>query len=189
MKYAVTIPPASEPVTLQEAKEHLRVTGSDEDTLISALISAARVKAEEECGYAIVTQTLSAWWDKWPTDNTFGLPIYPAAAVSDIRYKDEEGNVQLLPDSEYTTDLVGMTPRIVLNPDADVPTVGQYPNAVEVRYIAGKDVADVDEATKIGIKLWLTLLYEHREDMKINDNVPGVRSGAWIFATKRNNLI
>jgi len=189
MKYAVTIPPASEPVTLQEAKDHLRVTGSDEDTLISALISAARVKAEEECGYAIVTQTLSAWWDEWPTGNTLCLPIYPAAAVSDIRYTDEDGVVQTLSDSDYTEDLVGMTPRLVLNPDADVPTVGQYPNAVQVRYVAGKDVADVDEATKIGIKLWLTLLYEHREDMKINENVPGVRSGAWIFATKRNNLI
>jgi len=189
MKYAVTIPPASEPVTLQEAKDHLRVTGSDEDTLISALISAARVKAEEECGYAIVTQTLSAWWDEWPTDNTLYLPIYPAAAVSDIRYTDENGAVQTLDAADYTEDLVGMTPRLVLNPDADVPEVGQYPNAVEVRYVAGKEVADVDEDTKIGIKLWLTLLYEHREDMKINDNTPGIRSGAWIFATKRNNLI
>jgi len=107
MKYAVTIPPASEPVTLQEAKDHLRVTGSDEDTLISALISAARVKAEEECGYAIVTQTLSAWWDEWPTSNTLCLPIYPAAAVSDIRYTDEDGVVQTLSDSDYTEDLVG----------------------------------------------------------------------------------
>lgn len=189
MKYTVTIPPASEPVTLQEAKDHLRVTGTDEDTLISGLISAARVKVEEECGYAIVTQTLSAWWDKWPVDNTLCLPIYPAFAVSDVRYTDEDGATQTLIASSYTTDLVGMTPRIVLNPDADVPEVGDYPNAVEVRYVAGKDPADVDEATKIGIKLWLTMLYERREDMKINDNTPGIRSGAWILSTKRNTLI
>jgi uncharacterized phiE125 gp8 family phage protein len=190
MKYAVTTLPALEPVTLQEAKDHLRVTGTDEDTLISALISAARVKAEEETGRAIVTQTISVFWDTWPTTYpTLFLPIVPALAVSDVRYQDESNVTQTISAADYQVDLYGLTPRIVFDSEYDQPDFATVPNALQVRYVAGADVADVDEATKAAIKLWLGMLYERREDMKINENTPGIRSGAWLLATKRNNLI
>ena len=38
MAYSVVTPAASEPITLTEAKNFLRVDGSDDDALITALI-------------------------------------------------------------------------------------------------------------------------------------------------------
>ena len=49
-------PPTVEPVSLSEAKAHLRVDGSDEDTYISACITAARTRLEHETRRAFIKQ-------------------------------------------------------------------------------------------------------------------------------------
>jgi hypothetical protein len=70
-------PPAEEPVSLVEAKLHLRVETSDEDTLIGVLIAAARIAAENECRRSFVTQQWTLYLDAFPRQNFYGvLPGY-----------------------------------------------------------------------------------------------------------------
>ena len=57
MKATLTVPPAGEPLTLAEAKPHLRVDLNDDDALITALISAAREQVEFLTGQRLITQT------------------------------------------------------------------------------------------------------------------------------------
>lgn len=57
MKATLTVPPANEPLTLSEAKLHLRVDLNDDDALIDALIVAAREQAEFLTGQRLITQT------------------------------------------------------------------------------------------------------------------------------------
>lgn len=190
MKYEITSGPAAEPVSLNEAKAQLRVDGSEEDNLILSLISVARLKVESETGRMLISQTAKAYFDSWPTGNVLHLPLYPVSAVSSVTYIDEDGASQTWASSNYTVDLVGKTPRIVLNPDADAPEVGNYPNAITVTFTVGDATATTVPADlKHAILTRLTLLYERREDMRLNDNTPGVRTSNWLQFSHRANLI
>jgi uncharacterized phiE125 gp8 family phage protein len=71
------VPPAAEPVSLEEAKAHLRVDGSDDDAMIGLWIAAAREAAENTCRRAFVTQEWDLYLDAFPQPSFYGvLPGY-----------------------------------------------------------------------------------------------------------------
>ena len=71
----LAVAPATEPVSASEAKAHLRVTGSGDDTYIGALITAARQLAEQKCNRALITQTWDLVLDAWPCDGVVQIPL------------------------------------------------------------------------------------------------------------------
>lgn len=73
MGIRLTQAPAEEPVTVDEAKLHLRVTDSSEDTLITMLISAARIHAENVCRRVFVTQKWDLFLDAFPYYTYYGV--------------------------------------------------------------------------------------------------------------------
>jgi uncharacterized phiE125 gp8 family phage protein len=73
MGLRLTQAPAVEPVTLAEAKLHLRVDDSTEDTLITMLISASRAHAENVCRRAFVTQKWLLALDAFPFYTYYGV--------------------------------------------------------------------------------------------------------------------
>jgi uncharacterized phiE125 gp8 family phage protein len=73
MGLRLTSAPAEEPVTVDEAKLHLRISGTEEDTLITMLISAARAHAENVCRRAFVTQKWDLFLDAFPFYTYFGV--------------------------------------------------------------------------------------------------------------------
>lgn len=77
MPIKLIMAPASEPITLDEAKLHLRVDHADDDTLITMLIGAARAAAESICRRAFITQQWCLYLDAFPRQNFYGvLPGY-----------------------------------------------------------------------------------------------------------------
>lgn len=79
-----TSAPAAEPVTVAECKLDSRIDGTEFDTLIPALITAAREMCEQETGRKLVTQTWLVESDEWPDDedDTFSLSPYQSAVVT-----------------------------------------------------------------------------------------------------------
>lgn len=69
-----------EPVTLDEAKLHLRAD-DDSDTLIGALITAAREIVERQTGYALAAASYE-WTPEG--DRTDPLPILPGTMTSAV---------------------------------------------------------------------------------------------------------
>jgi uncharacterized phiE125 gp8 family phage protein len=108
--------PTVEPVTLVEAKAHLRRTDSAEDVLITGLIQAAREKVEEDTGRALITQTLDVYFDGVPCGGAaFLLPKGKLQSVTSLKSYDPDNVEATLSSSKYLVDISSEPGRIVLN--------------------------------------------------------------------------
>ncbi len=174
-------PPAEEPVTLTEAKLHLRVDFIEDDTLITALISAARQAAESITGRQMVTARWKYILDGFPGSSLMGLsidksftlpghalliPKVPVQSIISIDYLDMNSVWQTMPAMTYARDLACEPARIT-------PVFGQiWPitlpqiGAVSVTFEAGYgSAANVPEGIKTWIKLRVGSLYQNREEV------------------------
>lgn len=181
MPMQLITPPAAEPVSLAEAKLHLRVDFDEDDALIQALISAARQAAEMLTQRQLVTARWRMVLDSFPgcglmgvpAGQTFTLPGHailltksPVTSVVEICYLDMAGVSQVMPSAHYAVDKACEPARIT-------PVFGQiWPvalpqiGAVSVTFDAGYgSAADVPEGLKSWIKLRLGSLYAHREEV------------------------
>lgn len=156
-----TVAPATEPVTLTEAKAHLGVTISDDDTRITALIVAARETAENYTQRSFITQTWVAKLDAFPNGDIIELPKGPIQSITSVQYVDEDGDTQTF--TEYTLDAAAE--RIFLNYDEDWPDTRDIENAVTITYVTGYGVAAaVPESIKSALKLKVECLYDRPDE-------------------------
>lgn len=159
------ITPAAElAVSLADVKAHLRVDTTDEDTLITAYITAAAELAEQATGRALMPQTWELTLDAFP--EAFEITRLPAASITSLKYWDVTGTQQTMGTGLYTLDSTDD-----FGPAYVVPVYGgMWPvnrdqiNAVALRYVAGyAAAANVPESIKAWIKLQVGAMYENRE--------------------------
>jgi len=131
----VTTPPAAEPIYLDDAKLYLRVDHTDDDTLIAALIVAARQYAEDVTARAIVCQTRKLYLDNWPY--VIVLPGPPLIEKTSVQYYDVEGSLQTLDPSLYDVDTDSTPGRITVGYCDTWPAVYGIEKAIIVTYVCG----------------------------------------------------
>lgn len=163
MSLRLITPPATEPVTLAEAKAHLRVTESAEDALITAMITAARERCEHVLCRALIHQTWELTLDAFPEAIRLDYP--PLSSVTSVQYVDPDGNLQNWSSLEYYVDKAAEPGYVVPGYGSEWPAIRDQANAVIVRYVAGYGAAA--SAVPQAIRNWLLLavgtLYETRE--------------------------
>lgn len=168
----------AEPVTLAEAKLHPRVDLSDDDALVTTMISAARELVERRTNRTLIYTAYRMTLDNWPYD--IELPRSPAIeaapnlvtgisyATPRIRYYDGDGNQQTLTYSagHFEVLLDNNPPLLVLPPGSSWPTTYSLQRgAIEIDWIAGYGAAStgIPELLRLAIMMLVTHWYEHRE--------------------------
>lgn len=153
--------PASEPVSVTEAKSHLRVIGTDEDTYITHLIKVAREKVERDTRRAIITQTLELQLDRFPSgQGVIALPYAaPLQSVTSVTYTDVAGDATVLSTSDYESD-IDVDPGRVRPVSAKTwPSTDNALGAVRVRYVCGYGLAGTSAPSTLLHAVYL--LVEH----------------------------
>lgn len=162
MALSLITPPTAYPVTLDEVKNHLRVDGVQEDSLLLGLIAAVTGHldgANGLLGRAIITQ---AWLQTEPHfEAEIRLSVLDVQEITSLSYLDESGAWV-----DLAADAYGLTTDGYLAPafGGRWPTTARAREAVKIRYVAGYgDPAAVPPALKSAILLHIGHLYRCRE--------------------------
>lgn len=164
MGYRVITEPASEPLTLAEAKALPRVTTSDDDALLTRLIIAARKIVETRTWLSLITQTIELTLRDFPIGRRpILLPRGPIQSIESIEYVDAEGVTQEL--AEFQTSLNSEPPCIEPAYDDYWPIARKQPAAVTITFVAGFGDAgtDVPEHIRHAMRLLIAELYDYAE--------------------------
>lgn len=183
--------PSLEPVSSTEAKLFLKVDDATDDTLIAALITAARKQAEEYTGRAFITQTwemfidgvgvalppelMDAYEEMFRTEyvppslRAIELPRPPLQSVSSVKCYDDDDTESTWAASNYRVDTYSEPGRIVLAASGEWPTDLRAQQSILVTFISGygATAADVPEDIKAAMKLMMAHWYEHRESQEM----------------------
>ncbi len=173
MSVKVVTAPASEPLTLAQAKAHLRVLHSDEDSLIEGLIKSARAYIESATGQCLISQTLEEYFDCFPRGRVIELTRYPVTSLTSVSYLNAQDGTTYTPfdaTGNYALDSISIPARAVLLNGKSWPTADNDANAVKIRYVAGRaTAADVDPKILQAMYLLIGYYYQNREDAPLKD--------------------
>lgn len=155
-----------EPVTLTEVKSWLRITTSEQDTLLTLLITAARKAMEKYTASTYAQKTIHATWVEIPGDWILNLPYGPHISVDAVYLIDEEGTETLKTlNSDYYVygdqDLI-----IALSKVWTTSQSLQY--SARVEYKAGYGHANTEtlpDELKLAILKQIATDYEMRENI------------------------
>lgn len=172
MTLALLTGPAAEPVTLAEARAHLRLDGTEENPLVEALIAAARAALEAETRRAFVTQSWRLTLDDWPAD-LVRLPLAPVAAVTAVKVASLSGAMLPIDPGFYETDLAGEPPRLAAKRGQAWPMPATRLAGIAVDFTAGYGTAaDVPPPLKQALLLLVAHWFENREPAGSGNELP-----------------
>lgn len=161
----------TEPVTLAQLKAQCRIDTSDDDAVLTLAIAAARAKAENYTGTAIVTQTWDQTLDAFP-DAEIELLKPPVTSIASVSYVDTAGANQVLASSNYRLDDSTYPGWLLPAFNVSWPATQDQANAVTIRYVTGyANEAEVPGDMKAWILLTAAFIYAQREAMVLGGKI------------------
>lgn len=146
----------TEPVTLQEAKDYMRISSNAEDDLIEELITSARERIEKFTGLSLGEKTLRAYWFYFHVPSE--IPYGPVTLINSVV---DDNDVAL----EYTAR--GLQYKVL---------EAYSTQGLVIEYEAGFAVAP--KGLKLAILKQVSTDYENRENYSIYDQAYELSSDA-----------
>lgn len=162
------------PLTLTEAKTHLRVVDGDENDYIIALIRAAADKIERDTGLVLRQRAVNVAFAGWHVNGSNRLPLWrgPVVAVTAIAYDDAAGAEQVLAANQYRLRSFAGALWVVPANGVTWPAVEPGIGTVRVTYQAGYANNDaVPASLRQAAFLLVGHWYENREAVN-SDRTP-----------------
>ena len=170
------MPPAVEPITLAEAKAHLRLETTDEDALLAALIRAARLHLESQTGLCLISRPLRLYLDDWPEGRMIQIARGPVQTIEIVTVYDAVGTPVHVDMSGYMLDGAAQPARLIL---PERPATARALNGIEIDFTAGfgESGADVPDTLKRALLLHVAAMFELRGVLALDDQPGAVPQG------------
>lgn len=165
--YQVITAATSYPVSLTEAKSHLKVDTTADDTYITFIIKAATQLSEEYTNRFFINTVIEQTCSDFAQLQT--LFKSKVSAVAHVKYYDSDNSLQTLSATIYDTQLKYEPSQIQLADDKSFPEITKRNDAVVARYTVGygASASDVPEIIKQAILLTIGNFYQNRNSVVI----------------------
>lgn len=177
--------PATEPITLAQAKLYLRVDDTADNDLITTLITVARERAEEFTKRAFITQTWNYWLDRFPMGHgekwwqgvvqghmnmlnggrrDILIPRPPLISITHLKTYNDANTATTYSADNYIVDTASKPGRLCLENSQTWPTDLRRDKAIDIEFVCGygTNATDVPAAIRAAIYAILAKLYECR---------------------------
>jgi len=155
-------------VSLSEAKDHLRVSNTADDTLITNLILAATQAAQNYTNRFFINHSVRMDCDTW--EETLYFYKSPVFSSTTVEYYGTSATIYDVWDSSnYIVDKVHEPARLLLQADKSYPDLADRKAAIKITYVSGYGTAasDVPQAIKQAVLLMVGNFYENRQEVVV----------------------
>lgn len=177
------------PVTLTEFKDHVRIDGTNEDTILTAYLTAATEVVQELQWRQLINAQYEWRFDSFGGSNSrITIPKPPLQSIDSIKYVDPNGDVQTLATDQYTSTVVSDNDYGCVYPTHgnSWPSIRSEKHAVRVTFTGGYGTSlGVPDTTKAAIKILGAHLYETREELIVGQIVTEVPKMVGLFSLIR----
>ena len=113
----------SEPLTLSDIRTHLRLDGSDYDSILTPLIKTSRLIGEKITGRDFIEKEWRTYLDYFPSSNCEGIQLRKSKllSITSIQYYDEANTLQTLSSGDYYITNEADYSSIFINHDKSFP--------------------------------------------------------------------
>jgi len=176
--YQLYVAATTLPISVADAKSHLRVTHSDHDNLIEDLIWGGVKQFEKRANVCLSSQSWKAFLSKGY--EFIELWKYPVTGISVIQYYDSDNALQTLSTGSYFDNIdagsTGYDPRPAVVTVTSMPATYTRDDAFIITFTAGYSTIDYD--VKQAVLSWVYRKYENPNDavterISFFDNVVG----------------
>lgn len=167
-------PTPTDDITLNALKEYLRVDYTADDSVLTAMLTAAWKSCENYCSRLFQTRTVEVVFQSYEntydgynvlTNQEYPLPLYPIASINSVKSRDNEGNeTTLTVNDDYY--LISPAPRAIIRLVNLATTYTAALPTYIVNYEAG--YATPPEPFLEAVKAMVGYMYENRGNQAIS---------------------